>query len=131
MEPRYEALTPEQDAVLEAPLAGATIVSGGPGTGKSTVAIYRALLHHATGDTVLVVVPDRQRQICLIRRLGDQSKVVQVITWVELVDKMVPGLRARHPTSTPDFWDQALMQLARQQNQIASGQWAVVMDDAH
>jgi DNA helicase IV len=38
----------EQDAVIRAPLAGALIVQGGPGTGKTAVALHRAayLLYH-------------------------------------------------------------------------------------
>src|SRR6188768_934026 len=38
----------EQDAVIRAPLAGAPVVQGGPGTGKTAVALHRAayLLYH-------------------------------------------------------------------------------------
>lgn len=38
----------EQDAVIRAPLAGALVVQGGPGTGKTAVALHRAayLLYH-------------------------------------------------------------------------------------
>jgi DNA helicase IV len=55
----------EQDAVIRAPLQGALVVQGGPGTGKTAVALHRAaflLYHHRQqleSKGVLLVGPSR------------------------------------------------------------------------
>ena len=55
----------EQDAVIRAPLAGVLVVQGGPGTGKTAVALHRAaFLLYANRDRlartgVLLVGPNR------------------------------------------------------------------------
>lgn len=55
----------EQDEIIRAPLAGALIVQGGPGTGKTVVALHRAaylLYTHRfplAGQGVLVIGPNR------------------------------------------------------------------------
>ncbi len=55
----------EQDEIIRAPLAGAVIVQGGPGTGKTVVALHRAayLLYTyrfpLAGQGVLVIGPNR------------------------------------------------------------------------
>ncbi|MCJ7827188.1 MAG: AAA family ATPase, partial [Demequinaceae bacterium] len=56
----------EQDAVVRAPLAGALVVQGGPGTGKTAVALHRAaflLYHHRerlAASGVLVIGPSKR-----------------------------------------------------------------------
>lgn len=53
----------EQDAVIRAPMAGALVVQGGPGTGKTAVALHRAaflLYHHRErleSSGVLIIGP--------------------------------------------------------------------------
>ena len=55
--PTYEELSDEQDAVyLMAPLDGATLVSGPPGTGKTVIAFYRAEAVARKGRTPKVVM---------------------------------------------------------------------------
>ncbi|MDA9359988.1 AAA family ATPase [bacterium] len=55
----------EQDEIIRAPLAGAVIVQGGPGTGKTVVALHRAaylLYSHRfplAGQGVMVIGPNR------------------------------------------------------------------------
>ena len=55
----------EQDEIIRAPLAGPLVVQGGPGTGKTVVALHRAaylLYTHRfplEGQGVLVVGPNR------------------------------------------------------------------------
>ena len=55
----------EQDEIIRAPLAGAVIVQGGPGTGKTVVALHRAaylLYTHRfplAGQGVMVIGPNR------------------------------------------------------------------------
>ncbi len=127
----YEELTPEQDTVLHAPLGGVCVTSGGPGTGKSTLAIYRALLHVAAGDTPIIVVPDQLRRICLAKRLENQSAPVQVLLPSELVRKMAPGLPAGLSMSDSDFWVQAMVALVQRRRQLVGSSWALLMDDAH
>ncbi|WP_062203106.1 HelD family protein [Demequina salsinemoris] len=56
----------EQDAVIRAPMEGALVVQGGPGTGKTAVALHRAaflLYHHRerlASRGVLLIGPSRQ-----------------------------------------------------------------------
>ncbi|WP_084075832.1 AAA family ATPase [Demequina sp. NBRC 110052] len=56
----------EQDAVIRAPIEGALVVQGGPGTGKTAVALHRAayLLYHHREQLerrgVLLIGPSRQ-----------------------------------------------------------------------
>ena len=55
----------EQDAAIRAPLAGALVVQGGPGTGKTAVALHRAaylMYHHRdqlASSGVLLIGPSR------------------------------------------------------------------------
>src|SRR4051794_901054 len=55
--PSYEDLSKEQDAIcVLAPLDGATLVSGPPGTGKTVVAFYRAESAAKQGQSPKLVV---------------------------------------------------------------------------
>lgn len=55
--PSYEDLSKEQDAIcVLAPLDGATLVSGPPGTGKTVVAFYRAETAARKGQTPKLVM---------------------------------------------------------------------------
>ncbi len=55
--PSYEDLSGEQDAIyMMAPLDGATLVSGPPGTGKTVIAFYRAEALAKKGRTPRVVM---------------------------------------------------------------------------
>ncbi len=60
-----ETLQAEQDAAVRAPVGGVTVVTGGPGTGKTLVALHRAAyVLYATprlaDEGVLVLGPDRR-----------------------------------------------------------------------
>ncbi|MFT0614652.1 hypothetical protein ACMHYT_26585 [Rhodococcus qingshengii] len=97
------------------------------------MAIYRALLHRAAGDTPLIVVPDLLRKICLVRRMGNEKDSVRILTQWELLDLMVPGLRADRSVESSDLWVRALVSVAQRSVRSPSrlGQWALIVDDAH
>jgi len=89
----------EQDEVIRAPLAGALVVQGGPGTGKTAVAVHRAAyllytyrdrLEHAG---VLLIGPTQR----FVRYLGDVLPALgeQAVRLARLRDLVaVPGLPA-------------------------------------
>ncbi|MGW0042538.1 hypothetical protein [Rhodococcus sp. NPDC003348] len=132
MRPTYAELVAEQDAVLALPMTGAQLVTGGPGTGKTAMAVYRALLHRAAGDTPLVVVPDQLRKVCMVRRFSTKKDTARIMTQWELLDLMVPGLRGSGAEG-PEFWMQALVAVAKRRPSSAAtpGAWALIVDDAH
>jgi len=54
--PTYEDLSKEQDAILNLPLKGNYLIAGPPGSGKTVMAVYRAMTYtRAKKDTQLVV----------------------------------------------------------------------------
>src|SRR4051812_29930502 len=54
--PDFNALSEEQDDVLDLPLDKSVIVTGPPGTGKTIIAIWRAhMLHRAKRPTLLLM----------------------------------------------------------------------------
>ncbi|MCD2119286.1 MULTISPECIES: hypothetical protein [Rhodococcus] len=132
MRPTYAELVTEQDTVLALPMTGAQLVTGGPGTGKTAMAVYRALLHRAAGDTPLVVVPDQLRKVCMVRRFSINKNAARIMTQWELLDLMVPGLRGSGAEG-PEFWMQALVAVAKRRPTSAAtpGAWALIVDDAH
>ena len=54
--PGIQDLSKEQDAVLSLPTNGRHLIVGGPGTGKSVVALLRARRHQRNGDPYLFLV---------------------------------------------------------------------------
>ncbi|GAB2848171.1 AAA family ATPase [Actinocorallia aurea] len=92
----------EQDVIIRAPADGTVIVRGGPGTGKTAVALHRVaylLFHHRRrfgGRGVLIVGPN-QRFTAYIERvlpsLGEGSAALRSL------GDLVPGVAAtRHDT---------------------------------
>ncbi|MER3452231.1 MAG: helicase, partial [Acidimicrobiia bacterium] len=89
----------EQDEVIRAPLPGVLVVQGGPGTGKTAVALHRAaylLYTHRfplERQGVLVVAPNRlfMKYISLVLpSLGESG--VELATVAGLVAAVVPGV---------------------------------------
>ena len=54
--PDFDALTSEQDEVLDRPLDESLIVTGAPGTGKTVMALYRARMLTASGRPTLLLM---------------------------------------------------------------------------
>lgn len=88
----------EQDEIIRAPLAGAVIVQGGPGTGKTVVALHRAaylLYTHRfplAGQGVLVIGPNRLFLTYIeqvLPSLGESGVELTVL------GDFVPGARVR------------------------------------
>ncbi|WP_375165534.1 HelD family protein [Cellulomonas sp.] len=88
----------EQDAIIRSDLAGALVVQGGPGTGKTAVALHRAaylLYHHRRlleRSGVLLVGPSRTflRYIDqVLPSLGETGVVTATVA------ELVPGVEAR------------------------------------
>jgi len=131
IEPPYRQLTAEQDAVLMAPIDTRLIVQGGPGTGKTRMAVYRALLHSAAEDTAVVVVPGELRRLQMVSVLGNRRSRIRVLTVHHLLELMVPEVVANHRPSDEGFWVEALIALAKRQTRVVGAGWALVLDDAH
>jgi DNA helicase IV len=96
----------EQDAIIRAPLAGTLVVQGGPGTGKTAVALHRAAYllytHRArledTGVLLVGPTPVFLRYIEeVLPALGEQQ--VRLATVPGLVPGMVTGLRGQRGTA--------------------------------
>ena len=127
----YEQLTPEQDAALEAPLDRPLVVTGPVGSGRSTVAMYRALIRVAIGHTALIVVPDLLRKFRLLASLDDRvGDRLRVVTVGELPGLLLPGTGPVRPTDS-DSWVQLTMRAVERDIRSVSGGWAVLFDDAH
>ncbi len=94
----------EQDAVIRAPSDGALVVQGGPGTGKTVVALHRAayLLYdkrvELSDSGVLIVGPTKEflRYIANVLPSLGESGVVSVT-----VAELYPGVRRGRPEA-PD-----------------------------
>src|SRR5690606_8248644 len=78
----------EQDEIIRSPLQGATLITGGPGTGKTVVALHRAayLLYthrrRIAGGGVLVVGPSPVFMSCIERvlpSLGEHEATLRSI----------------------------------------------------
>ena len=89
----------EQDEIIRAPLAGVTVVQGGPGTGKTAVALHRAayLLYtyrnRLERQRVLVVAPSRTFAKYIDRVLPSLGETgVEITTIHALID---PGTTLR------------------------------------
>ncbi|MFE9203311.1 HelD family protein [Micromonospora sp. NPDC007230] len=96
MRAAISTLQEEQDAIVRSASKGITVVQGGPGTGKTIVALHRAAyvlyaFPRATQDGVLVVGPDRRFLDYIsevLPSLGENDVVLA--TRDDLLD---PGLR--------------------------------------
>lgn len=127
----YERLTPEQDRALEAPPGRPLVVSGPVGSGRSTVAMYRALLRFAMGHSVLIVVPDLLRRFRLVSSLDDRvGERLRVVTVGELPGVLLPSAGSVR-AGDGDGWVQLTMRAVERDVRTVSGSWAVVFDDAH
>ncbi len=86
----------EQDEIIRAPLAGVTVVQGGPGTGKTAVALHRAayLLYtyrnRLERQKVMVVAPSRSFAKYIDRVLPSLGETgVEITTIPALIDPSV------------------------------------------
>lgn len=69
--PRYEDLSKEQDAIfMTAPMDGAVLVTGPPGTGKTVMAFYRARACKKNRQTPLIIMFNK-----VLRRFVEQVAV--------------------------------------------------------
>lgn len=128
----------EQDAVVRAPLSGALVVQGGPGTGKTAVALHRAAyLLYAHREVlersgVLVVGPseDFLRYIDqVLPSLGETGVLATTIAG------LVPGVRAT--ASEPDevaeikgrsVWAAIISRAVRQRQRVPERATEVTLD---
>ena len=95
----------EQDQIIRAPLTGVLVVQGGPGTGKTAVALHRAaylLYSHRdriASSGVLVVGPSRSflRYIEAVLPSLGETGVVPVVNQIELHPELQQrALREKH-----------------------------------
>ena len=87
----------DQDHIIRAPLKGTLLVSGGPGTGKTVVALHRAaylLFAHRSrieNNGVLVMGPSKLFMSYIERVLPSLGESVLMKSWANLL----PGMTAR------------------------------------
>lgn len=108
--PGIQDLSKEQEAVRALPKEGQHLIVGGPGTGKSVVALIRARRHQREGDDYLFLVFNH-----LLNRASGQlfGKGIASETWdawfrrrfQELSDQPVPTLAANNHGYRPIDWD--------------------------
>jgi DNA helicase IV len=95
-----ETIQVEQDAVIRAPLAGTLVVQGGPGTGKTAVALHRAayLLYthrqELTARGVLIVGPNTTFLRYIAQVLPSLAETGVLLA---TVGDLFPGIVARRP----------------------------------
>jgi DNA helicase IV len=92
----------EQDEVIRSPLPGVLVVQGGPGTGKTVVALHRAaylLYTHRfplEGQGVLVLGPNRLFLGYIERVLPSLGEAgVELAVLADLLDGLIEGVRVR------------------------------------
>ena len=108
--PGIQDLSKEQEAVRALPKEGQHLIVGGPGTGKSVVALIRARRHQREGNDYLFLVFNH-----LLNRASGQlfGKGIASETWdawfrrrfQELSDQPVPTLEANNHGYRPIDWD--------------------------
>lgn len=80
--PDYASLDPEQKEILNLNVSKNWVIQGGPGTGKTVLAIYRAAQLAKYGKTVLLVY---NRPLKLFLAEAVESKGCEVKTYNEWV----------------------------------------------
>jgi DNA helicase IV len=92
-------LTKEQDAVIALPFEGQHLVVGGPGTGKSVVALIRARIHKDEGKQLLLTYNHVLSEYCsqLVEKSLDCETAISWFCnkYYRLTEKFVPK---RQPT---------------------------------
>ena len=109
--PAVQELSKEQEIVRALPREGRHLVIGGPGTGKSVVALYRARRHEKKKDPYIFLVFNRllHEASCLLG--GSNITCVQWQKWLfnffkSELDQRVPRLAARKGSDWQDIdWD--------------------------
>lgn len=99
--PGEEALNKDQDRVLALPEDGQYLIVGGPGTGKSVVALLRALKYHSNNDYVFLVFNHvLERSTCMLvdtRLRGTTlSKFIYKLHWA-LFKEYMPEVEKYKP----------------------------------
>ena len=109
--PGIQALSKEQEAARALPKEGQHLIVGGPGTGKSVLALIRTRRHHRDGDDYLFLVYNHLLNRASGQLFGEGLKSETWIGWFsrmfrETTGKPVP-LRSPRPGSAfkPIDWD--------------------------
>jgi DNA helicase IV len=86
--PSFEELSPEQDEVYNLPLDGNYLVSGPPGSGKSNMALYRALALGIDERPVTVIMYNRVLKQYTVKAAGELGLNVDISTFHEWMWKV-------------------------------------------
>ena len=73
----------QREIFAEAPVSGAILITGPPGTGKTVIAMHRALRLSKTGDTVIVIMFNKvlARYTSNFEDLPDNVRVIHFHSW--------------------------------------------------
>ena len=100
--PGIQDLSKEQEAARALPLEGRHLVVGGPGTGKSVLALLRARQHHGKGSPYLFLVFNHLLHQATQHLFGDE---LRSSTWKSWFGKIFWRVAEELvPTSTQDKW---------------------------
>lgn len=108
--PKYKQLTDSQRMIVNLPLTGNHLIVGGPGTGKTVIAIYRASDMARAQKRVLLLVYNRPLMLYIsaaVQSLGIQADVNTWQAWLPGVYREY--FQKGHPTTNGQFtydWEQ-------------------------
>ena len=107
--PGIQDLSKEQEAVRALPKEGQHLIVGGPGTGKSVVALIRARRHQREGDDYLFLVFNHLLNQASIQLFGEGIASATWDAWFrkrlgELSGQPVPTLEANNGGYRPIDW---------------------------
>ena len=113
--PGIQDLSKEQDAVLALPRNGRHLIVGGPGTGKSVVALLRARRYQRNGDPYLFLVFNHILHQASRQLFGDGLDSETWMSWFhrfffEVTGESVPKRRSNEPDGfQPINWIETLI----------------------
>ena len=127
-------LAPEQqDHLLDLPFEGRYLVSGPPGTGKTELAVQRAVMLDIAGrDVVFLTFSNVLRQYAdtLARHLGFRGTVTTCHKWFK--NLWIRHFHREPPRAEDDVgldWTQMLVQLARSRARLSGEVGALVVNE--
>ncbi len=128
--PNYQDLSKDQDTVLALPKEGQHLVVGGPGTGKTIVALLRARRHQRDGDPYVFLVFNHVLKGASAQLFDGELPGETWISWFfrqfqEITKQAVPKLPAMPSGFEPIDW-KGVAEIARDCEPIADAPFLVI-----